>query len=194
MLRRLGRTGGPREASGSLWKDARAGHQRRRSGFLSLSAVKGGANLIKITDVRAQVARDAQDLHPRRRSIRRSRRRGTALNDAYGHMQRFGVSQPDNLPHCHRAKVAKGSRAQAVQGPEPGRPGIPLTPIDTREEFKSVLRNERRRNDERGQTSTVPAFTLLQARPPKLRCNSHRAPRIAAADGQFPWHAGANRA
>src|SRR5258708_7514288 len=34
---------------------------------------------------RAQVARDAQDLQPRRRSIRRSRRRGTALNDAYGH-------------------------------------------------------------------------------------------------------------
>ena len=29
MLRRLGRTDGPREASGSLWKDARAGHQRR---------------------------------------------------------------------------------------------------------------------------------------------------------------------
>src|SRR5262245_10279908 len=39
---------------------------------------------------RAQVARDAQDLQPRRGSIRRSRRRGTALNDAYRHMQKSG--------------------------------------------------------------------------------------------------------
>src|SRR5262245_8842315 len=45
---------------------------------------------------RAQVARDAQDLQPRRRSIRRSRRRGTPIagqNDAYRHMQRSGVSR-----------------------------------------------------------------------------------------------------
>jgi hypothetical protein len=57
-----------------------------------------------------------------------------------------------------------------------------------RESFHFEPPDERRRNDERGQTSTVPAFTLSQARLPKLRCNSHRAPRIAAADGQFPWH------
>ena len=45
-----------------------------RAGFVT-SAVKRGANLIKITDVTGHKSlEDAQDLRPRRRSLRRARR------------------------------------------------------------------------------------------------------------------------
>jgi hypothetical protein len=58
---------------------------------------------------RAQVARDAQDLQPRRRSIRRSCRRGTALNDAlsaHAEMRR----EPAQIFGRHRSKADTAGR------------------------------------------------------------------------------------
>ena len=47
------------------------------------------------------------------RSIRRSRRRGSALNDAYRHMQRSGVSRLKLLGrHCSKAETAAQGRSQ----------------------------------------------------------------------------------
>jgi len=66
-----------------------------RAGFVT-SAVKRGANLIKITDVTGHKSLEILKTYSRdARSIRRSRRRGTALNDAYGHMQRSWSMRSD---------------------------------------------------------------------------------------------------
>src|SRR5215471_4988819 len=71
---------------------------------------------------RASFARNVENLQPRRRSIRRSRRRGTALNDAYRHMQR-DPAWP--LP------TSQGSDARAPTLARLARPTVDLKSIAT---------------------------------------------------------------
>ena len=83
-----------------------------RAGFVT-SAVKRGANLIKITDVTGHKSLDMLKTYSRDAHSSVTPAQDCSENDAYRHMQRSGVSRLKLLGrHCSKAETAAQGRSQ----------------------------------------------------------------------------------